>query len=122
MTGANNFKEAMAAIVQEVTGGSRLLQGRTQLPTDAVKGIPLTLRDFDLVTFKRDEIETTYAVCVFDEYPESYYNAGKQLTEICAGIAEAGLQEMLQQEGYKIMLETKTTKKGQRFTAVKAME
>lgn len=118
----NEIKSGLSALIREVTGASRLTLGRNQMTTDAVTDQPLTLRDFDIVGYMDGDKEVSYAVCIFDEFPEGYYNAGAQLTEVCASIEAAGLSEQLRETGYKLALKSKTTKKGQSFTVVIPME
>lgn len=122
MANANEIKSGLSALIREVTGASRLTLGRNQMTTDAVTDQPLTLRDFDIVGYMDGDKEVSYAVCIFDEFPEGYYNAGAQLTEVCASIEAAGLTEQLRETGYKLALKSKTTKKGQSFTVVIPME
>lgn len=122
MANANEIKSGLSALIREVTGASRLTLGRNQMTTDAVTDQPLTLRDFDIVGYMDGDKEVSYAVCIFDEFPEGYYNAGAQLTEVCASIEAAGLAEQLRETGYKLALKSKTTKKGQSFTVVIPME
>lgn len=122
MASTNEIKSGLSALIREVTGASRLTLGRNQMTTDAVTDQPLTLRDFDIVGYMDGDKEVSYAVCIFDEFPEGYYNAGAQLTEVCASIEAAGLTEQLRETGYKLALKSKTTKKGQSFTVVIPME
>lgn len=122
MANANEIKSGLSALIREVTGASRLTLGRNQMTTDAMTDQPLTLRDFDIVGYMDGDKEVSYAVCIFDEFPEGYYNAGAQLTEVCASIEAAGLAEQLRETGYKLALKSKTTKKGQSFTVVIPME
>lgn len=122
MANANEIKSGLSALIREVTGASRLTLGRNQMRTDAVTDQPLTLRDFDIVGYMDGDKEVSYAVCIFDEFPEGYYNAGAQLTEVCASIEAAGLAEQLRETGYKLALKSKTTKNGQSFTVVIPME
>lgn len=110
-------------LANEIAGGSRLTLNRQAVTTDAIRDMPLTLRDYDVrQVADGDGIVKEYAICTFDELPAAYYNAGKQLTDICKGIEANGMHDTLTRDGLKIQLEPKRTMTGRNFTAVKLLE
>lgn len=116
----NALKELVSNITQS---GSPLMNGRTKVQTPDVLGIPLTVRDFDFVEFKDEAGEDkTYPVIIFDEMPDKYYCGGKQFTDICKGIEANGLKTMLNDEGLRVMLTSKRTKRGQTFVSVSVVD
>ena len=71
---AYNFKESA---IKETTL-SEIMTGRTQLTTDDIAGKTLTVVDFDIAAMDGKQ----YAIVVFKERPDSYYNAGMVLSKI----------------------------------------
>ena len=72
---AYNFK---ASAIKETTL-SDLMVGRTQLTTEDIVGETLTVEEFDIIAMNGKQ----YAIVVFKEYPDRYYNGGMVLTKIC---------------------------------------
>ena len=72
---AYNFRESA---IKEITL-SDLMVGREQLTTEDIAGKVLTVSDFDIADMNGNH----YAVVIFKEYPDRYYNAGMILTKIC---------------------------------------
>lgn len=69
-----NFR---ASAIKETTL-SDLMVGRTQLTTDDIVGETLTVEEFDIIAMNGKQ----YAIVVFKEYPDRYYNGGMVLTKI----------------------------------------
>lgn len=97
----------LTSFAKGITSGSRLMQGRTKIPTDGVLGIELTIRDYDIV---KNNDGTTFPVIVFDELPENYYCGGKILNEIINGIDANGLRPDLLTDGLRVILGRKVTR------------
>ena len=80
-------------IAQDATVLCKLQSGRTKLETDDVVGQTLTITAFDfapkfdknggpIIDESTGEADT-YAVLVFKEVPDKYYNAGIVFTKVC---------------------------------------
>lgn len=74
-----NFKKS----AQQSVSLSSLHAGRTQLDTAAIVGQTLTIEQFDIAFLpdKNGEVKS-FAVIVFKEMPQHYYNGGFVLTKI----------------------------------------
>lgn len=90
----NIFKE----LAQESTSLCKLQSGREKMDTDDIIGKPVTIIAFDFAPkfdkegnqiFNEDGTPDTYAVFVFAEHPDMYYNAGIVLTKVARAWAEA---------------------------------
>ena len=57
---------------------SDLMLGREQLTTEDIAGKVLTVSNFDIIAINGKE----YAIVIFKEYPDNYYNGGMVLTKI----------------------------------------
>lgn len=90
---------------------SELYNTRTQITTDEVLGKPLTIAKVDVVSTDM----SSYAVCIFNEYPDRFYNAGLVLTKVvknwisCLGSIEA-VNESLNETPVQIVLNLEKTK------------
>ena len=71
---AYNFKESA---IKETTL-SELMTDRTQLTTEDIAGKILTVVDFDIIAINGKQ----YAIVIFKEHPDRYYNGGMVLTKI----------------------------------------
>ena len=71
---AYNFRESA---IKETTL-SDLMLGREQLTTDDIAGKVLTVKNFDIIAMGGKQ----YAIVIFKEYPDCYYNGGIVLTKI----------------------------------------
>lgn len=72
---AYNFR---ASAIKETTL-SDLMVGKTQLTTEDIAGKVLTVSNFDIIAMNGKQ----YAIVIFKEYPDRYYNGGMVLTKIC---------------------------------------
>lgn len=113
------------------TSGSSVLQERTKIETDALiakypQGVTITEFDF---------LDSTdggkYVVCAFAEDPESYFNGGKILSEMFAGIvsefgdleeARTAYEAAAEDEKIRVKLSHARSKKGQRYTKVETVD
>lgn len=90
---------------------SELYNARTQITTDEVLGKALTVAKVDMVSTDM----SSYAVCIFKEYPDRFYNAGLVLTKVvkrwveCVGSIEA-VNESLNESPVQIVLNLEKTK------------
>lgn len=71
---AYNFKESA---IKETTL-SELMNDRIQLTTDDIAGRVLTVVNFDIIATNGKQ----YAIVIFKEFPDNYYNGGMVLTKI----------------------------------------
>lgn len=108
-----NFRQSA---IKETTL-SDLMTNREQLTTDEVAGRTLTVDEFDIVTLQGK----AYAIVVFKEYPDRYYNGGMVLTKICMnwvsdfdGDVEATSDALHKAGGVQFRFITGKTKDGKR--------
>ena len=71
---AYNFR---ASAIKETTL-SDLMVGREQLTTEDIAGKVLTVSNFDIIATNGKQ----YALVIFKEHPDRYYNGGMVLTKI----------------------------------------
>lgn len=110
---AINFK----AVALSVTTLSDLMNGRSQLKTEDIAGMELTVIKFDIAEVNGKP----FPVVVFAEYPDHYYNGGIVLNKICyqwasdyeGDIAQASA-DLEEAGGVRFRFKTTKTKDGQR--------
>ena len=111
----NRFAKAAEATL----GGSFVMNGRTKITMEEImskypEGI--TIVAFDLINSGNGE---QYATCIFKEEKDSFFNAGKVLTNICIdwvkefNNCEEASQALLSVGGVKFKFNLTKTKKGQ---------
>ena len=110
---AYNFRESA---IKETTL-SDLMLGREQLTTDDIAGKVLTVENFDIIAMGGKQ----YAIVIFKEYPDRYYNGGMVLTKICMnwiddfdGDILATSEALKQSGGVAFKFNTGKTKDGKR--------
>ena len=69
-----NFRESA---IKETTL-SELMTNREQLTTEDIAGKVLTVSNFDIIVMNGKQ----YAIVIFKEFPDNYYNGGMVLTKI----------------------------------------
>ena len=92
---------------------SPLMAGRTQLRTPDIIGKELTLIKFDFASMVKNGQEKAFPVMVFAEYPDSYYNGGTVLSNLCSawanefgGDIEAASDALEAEGGVKLRMTT----------------
>lgn len=128
-----NFKQA----AQESTLLSKIMSNRTKLETSEILDTPLTVVGFDFapkfdqqgnrIADENGEMDT-FAVIVFDEYPDRYYCAGAVFTKVCknwvagfSGDADAASSALAKAGGVKVKFTESRTKKGNNLTSVEIL-
>lgn len=114
-------------IARKAVGNCKLEVGREKIETDKILGKELTIRDFEYVEYtdKNTGEVISYYVVIFEEYPDNFYRAGLQLSEICYDIehdedAEKMIDE-IHEYGLVVVLEKVKTKDNNNFTKVTVM-
>lgn len=122
------------AIAQKETVLCPIMAGRTKIETDDICGKELTITDFDFAP-KRDnktnEIVVdengtvqTYAVIIFEEIPDGFYNCGEILSRVCQAwmegyeSPEAASADLKKEGGVPVVLEKGKTNGGNNITTV----
>lgn len=129
----NIFKE----MAQDSTSLCKLQSGREKMETDDILGRPVTIIAFDFAPkfdkegnqiFNEDGTPDTYAVFVFAEFPDLYYNAGKVLTKVAKawaeayeGDCEAASAALEESGGVQIEVEMGRTNAGKNLAKVKIL-
>ena len=70
-------------VAQSTLSLSELMAGREKLNTKDIVNKDLTIVNFDLATTEtEDGDDSTFAVVLFEEFPDKYYNGGTVLTKL----------------------------------------
>ena len=126
----SNFK----AIAQKETVLCPIMAGRTKIESADIYGKELTITDFDFAP-KRDTktneivvdengIVQTYAVVLFEEIPDGYYNCGEILSRVCQAwmegyeAPEEASADLKKEGGVPVVLEKGKTNGGNNITTV----
>ena len=119
-----NFKE----LAQKELSLSPLMSGREQLKSEEINGKTLTLREFDFVSIVDHGTEKVYPVCIFDEYPDRYYNGGMLLYKLCnafaaefGGDVEAASNALFESGGVTLRFKNAKTRNGNNITTIEAV-
>lgn len=104
---------------------SPLCNGRSQLSTEELYGKSLTIVQFDFANISDKGEEKAFPVILFNEYPESYYNGGKLLMNICqawvdayAGDIEQCNADLASSGGVQCTIKASKTRDGRNLTIV----
>lgn len=104
----------------------------TKMTTEQLAGKNIIITDADLVAYTEQDSRTgeekavefvVLTVCDEKKNPLGYYQGGKALTEIFAGVlADEDYTKEMRSDGVKIRLVPKRTQSGNNFTAVEVWE
>lgn len=104
----------------------------TKMTTEQLAGKNIIITDADLVAYTEQDSRTgeekavefvVLTVCDEKKNPLGYYQGGKALTEIFAGVlADEDYTKEMRNDGVKIRLVPKRTQSGNNFTAVEVWE
>ncbi len=83
-----NVESRFRSIASKSLSASELMENREKVDTPDVVGKNLTIEDFDLVDYDGDGKHVHYAVVVFAEMPDKYYQGGYVLTRMIDDIVE----------------------------------
>ena len=120
------------AIASRSLSASVLMENREKVDTSDVVGKNLTIEDFDIVEYVDGEGKNVhYAVVIFAEMPDKYYQGGYVLTRMIDDIVEdfdEGLEfardayaDTTDAEKIQIRLEESKTKGGKNLTKVEVI-
>lgn len=124
---------AKKSLMEFVTSKSMLspLCVGEKMTTEQLSGKNIIVTDADFVSYTEQDLKTgekvvefvVLTVCDENKKPLGYYQGGKALTEIFAGVlADDDYAKEMRRDGVKIRLVPKRTKGGNNFTAVEAWE
>ena len=104
---------------------SPLMANRTQITTDELNGKTVTITNFDFIDMKDSDVEKTFPVLLFKEYPDRYYNGGLLLSKMCEawanemdGDIEAASNALEEFGGVKVEFRISKTKSGNNITTI----
>lgn len=120
-----NFKK----IAQDEISLSPLMSGREKLDTDDILGKTATVIAFDFATVTDKNVEKTFAVVNFAEFPNHYYNGGTLMTKMCSawanafdGDVEEASYALAEQGGVKLHFSASRTKSGNNLTSITVVD
>lgn len=115
-------------LAQQELALSPLMTGREQLKSEEINGKVLNMTAFDFVSILDHGAEKVYPVCIFEEYPDRYYNGGMLLFKLCnafaaefGGDVEAASNALYESGGVTLRFKTAKTRSGNNITTIEAV-